>query len=84
MPEISRFYGMIVRMYLKSKEHEPPHIHIEYSGHECLINLRTCARERGKIPARALGMVIEWTEKNQDKLLEMWETGKIEKLPPLD
>ena len=84
MPVISRFYGLTIRMYLKNRQHEPPHIHVKYGGSECLINLRTCAREEGKIPARALGMAVEWTQKNQDKLIEMWETENITKLPPLE
>lgn len=84
MPVISRFYGLTIRMNLRTSEHNPPHIHVEYGGQECLINLRTCTRERGKIPARAFGMAVEWTLKHQDKLIEMWETTEITKLPPLE
>jgi hypothetical protein len=30
MPEISRFFGIIVQMYYS--DHEPPHFHVRYSG----------------------------------------------------
>lgn len=84
MPTISQFYGLIVRMYPRGREHEPPHIHVFYGGAACSINLLNCACEHGKIPARALGMAVEWTRKHQAALLEMWETGEITKLPPLE
>ena len=84
MPVISRFYGLVIRMYPRDSEHEPPHIHVLYGGEMCTINLLNCARERGKIPARAFGMAVEWTEKYQTELLEMWKTEKITKLPPLE
>lgn len=32
MPVISRFYGIIIRMYFLQKEHNPPHIHAIYNG----------------------------------------------------
>lgn len=38
MPEISRFYGIVIRMYWR--DHEPPHFHAEYSGHEAMIAIR--------------------------------------------
>lgn len=36
MPEISRFYGIIVRMYFD--DHLPPHFHAYYAGQEALID----------------------------------------------
>lgn len=83
MPTISRFYGLIIRMNLRSREHNPPHIHAEYGEYEALIDLRDLSVVRGKLPNRALEMTLEWTSHNQQKLLEMWETSQITKLPPL-
>jgi hypothetical protein len=37
----------------------------------------------GKLPARVRGLIEEWAEQHQDKLLEMWETKEFEKIPPL-
>jgi hypothetical protein len=60
MPEISRFYGIVIRMYFD--EHLPPHFHAEYGDYEALININTLAVISGKLPPRALGLVIEWVQ----------------------
>jgi hypothetical protein len=58
MPEISRFYGIVIRMYWR--DHNPPHFHAEYSGHEALIEIRGGATVAGRLPPRAHGLVVEW------------------------
>jgi Domain of unknown function (DUF4160) len=58
MPEVSRFYGIIIRIFYD--DHNPPHLHAEYGGHEVLLNINTLAILGGNLPARALGMVTEW------------------------
>jgi len=35
MPELSRFYGIVIKMYYN--DHNPPHFHVEYSGDEAII-----------------------------------------------
>jgi hypothetical protein len=37
MPEISRFFGIIIRMFFD--EHNPPHIQVEYQGHKAVFDL---------------------------------------------
>lgn len=83
MPEITRFYGLVVWMNFRNREHNPPHIHVGYGDKECSIELLTCTVHRGKLPPKATEMAIEWAAKNQKELLEMWETQNITKLPPL-
>ena len=41
MPEISRFFGIVVQMYYS--DHEPPHFHVRYSGQKALIAIETLA-----------------------------------------
>lgn len=41
MPEIARFYGIIIKMFFKPKEHEPSHIHALYGEHIGIFDLRT-------------------------------------------
>jgi hypothetical protein len=36
MPEISRFFGIIVRLYYD--DHDPPHIHVEYQGNDAKVD----------------------------------------------
>lgn len=86
MPEISRFYGIIIRMYFD--DHLPPHFHAEYSEYEALININTLAVFAGKLPPRALGLVMEWTALHQDELKSFWEKAKelkpLGKIAPLE
>jgi len=71
MPEISRFYGIVIKMY--HADHPPPHLHAEYGEHRVLINLRTLGVFAGSLPPRALALVIEWAAYHQQELLELWE-----------
>ena len=56
MPELSRFYGIITRMYFN--DHLPSHFHAYYSEYEAIISTQTLAVVAGSLPARALGLVI--------------------------
>jgi hypothetical protein len=85
MPEISRFYGIIIKMYFG--DHHPPHFHAEYGGEEALISINTLGVIRGKLPPRIMGMVAEWAALHQAELLADWEKAKdlepLEKIDPL-
>ena len=73
MPQISRFFGIIVSMYFN--DHNPPHFHTQYGDDECLIDIASLTVIEGKIPSRALGMVIEWAALHQDELFANWENA---------
>ena len=83
MPVITRFYGMVVKMYLLGKEHNPPHIHFLYDDYNGVIDLKTLTVLEGDLPGKALSMALEWTKLHQKELLEMWDTQQFKKLPPL-
>lgn len=70
MPEISRFYGIVIRMFYD--DHNPPHFHAFYGDDEAWININTLALLHGSLPSRALGMVIEWASLHQDELRRNW------------
>lgn len=53
MPIISRFFGIIIRMFFN--EHAPPHFHADYAGHRAVINIRTLEVIEGKLPRAPLG-----------------------------
>ncbi len=84
MPVISRFYGMVAKMYLLGKEHNPPHIHFLYGEYNGVIDLLTLSVLEGDLPGKALSMALEWTAAHQQELLEMWNTQQFKKLPPLE
>lgn len=83
MPEICRFYGIVIKMFFKPKEHEPSHIHALYGEHIGIFDLKTLEMTEGDLPLKAQQLVVEWLKNNQSALLEMWDTQKLEKLPPL-
>ena len=84
MPEICRFYGIVIKMFFKPKEHEPSHIHALYGEHIGIFNLQSLEMIEGDLPPKAKSLVLEWLEKNQSELLKMWDSQKLIKLPPLE
>lgn len=83
MPEISRFYGIVIKMFFKPKEHEPSHIHALYGEYLGEFNILTMEMIQGDLPKKAQELVREWLSLYQSELQEMWEKQQIGKLPPL-
>jgi hypothetical protein len=74
MPEVSRFFGIIIRFYYS--DHEPAHFHAAYGEHEALIEIDTLAVLRGELPRRALALVLEWAALHRVELRTSWETAR--------
>lgn len=83
MPEICRFYGIVIKMFFKPKEHEPSHIHALYGEHIGIFNIKTLVMTEGDLPKRAQELVTEWLQQHNDELQSMWDNQHIYKLPPL-
>lgn len=83
MPEITRFYGIVIKMFFKPKEHEPAHIHALYDEYVGIFDIKTFEMTEGDMPIRAQKMVKEWMQEHKAELQNMWNTQKIIKLPPL-
>ncbi|TAK60386.1 DUF4160 domain-containing protein [Methylobacter sp.] len=71
MPDICRFYGILIRMFLIDREHPPRHIHIKYGEHEAVMELINLNIIDGSLPKKCRQLVREWTELHQDELIEM-------------
>ena len=71
MPEISRFYGIVIKMYFA--DHAPPHFHAEYAEFEARISIETLAVLSGNLPARAMGLVVEWATLHRQELQIQWQ-----------
>lgn len=84
MPVLSRFYGIIIRMYFLQSEHNPPHIHAIYNDDVAAIDFMTGKVLEGHLPGKALTMVQEWIELNKEALKTIWETQEFKQLPPLE
>jgi hypothetical protein len=84
MPEVSRFYGIIIRML--ANEHAPPHFHATYGEYQVSVTIHDGV-VTGRFPARALRLVVEWSELHRDELLENWSRLRNgdapEPIPPL-
>lgn len=84
MPILSRFYGIVIRMYFQQSEHNPPHIHAIYGDDMAEIVIKTGEVFEGYLPPKALAMVREWVSINKADLLQMWETQEFKSLSPLE
>lgn len=86
MPEISRFFGIIIAMY--HKEHNPPHFHARYGDAKVEIAIESLSVMAGKLPPRAMGMVMEWASRHQEELMLDWELAcqqsDLKKIDPLE
>ena len=83
MPTISSFYGIIIFMNVRDKEHNPPHIHAITAEYEAPFIIASGELMRGYFPPKAKALVKEFVLLHQSELLKMWEDGKGRRLPPL-
>lgn len=84
MPVISRFYGIVIKMYYKQREHNPPHVHAIYGEYMGMFSLLTAEMFEGDIPMREQTLVKKFIEQNREKLKQMWETQAFEMLPAIE
>ena len=83
MPEITRFYGIVIKIFFRD-EHNPPHIHAITQAFDAPFDIRTGELLEGFFPPKAQALVKEFIQKYRQELIEMWETEKYRKLPPLE
>ncbi len=85
MPEISRFYGIVIT--LNYNDHAPPHFHARYGDHQAVIAIGGSLLA-GALPPRAMALVLQWTGAHRAELLEDWERARAQlplvPIAPLD
>ncbi len=74
MPEISRFYGIVIKMF--HNDHQPPHFHAEYAGDRMVVAIDTLGVIAGRLPPRATGLVTEWATEHQEELRRIWQQAR--------
>ena len=79
MPEISRFFGIVIRMFYN--DHAPPHFHAEYGEHEALVEIESLEVYAGDLPRRALALVREWAALHRDQLRLDWTLARSGRPP---
>lgn len=87
MPEIARFFGLIIRMYFT--DHDPPHFHASCAGCEGRVSFSPIGvLPGGNLPPRLLALAVEWATLHQPELVENWRLARLGKplasIPPLE
>jgi hypothetical protein len=82
MPEISRFLGIVIKMYFF--DHNPPHFHAFYGELEAVFAIETLEMIKGDLPPRVTGLVVEWAELHKTELKENWSLMKQEKFKKIE
>jgi hypothetical protein len=86
VPEISRFFGIVIKMYYN--DHQPPHFHAEYGEHVAEVGVETFEVLQGGLPRRAMGLVLEWASIHRVELRENWLRARaheaIQPIEPLE
>ena len=71
MPEISRFFGIVIAIYYK--EHGVPHFHAKYAGQTGVFSIVELKLIEGRLPKRVVALVLEWAFEHRSELLENWQ-----------
>jgi hypothetical protein len=79
MPELCRFFGIVIRMY--AGDHPPPHFHAEYAEHEVQISIGDRRVMRGSLPPRQSKLVMEWAAEREADLLAAWARASADETP---
>jgi hypothetical protein len=74
LPEISRFFGIIIAMFCN--DHAPPHFHVRYGSQRAVVDIATLSVLEGALSPRALGLVVEWAAQHRAELRTNWELAR--------
>jgi hypothetical protein len=73
MPELSRFYGIIIRMYLEAGvPHHSPHFHAYYGDEVAVYGIQPVQLLSGGLSRRQARLVEAWAELHETELLADW------------
>lgn len=82
MPELSRFYGIIIRMYMEAGDpHQLPHFHAYYQDDVAVIGLNPVDLIAGSLPRRQRRLVEAWAELHQEELVTDWARLQAGQVP---
>jgi hypothetical protein len=87
MPELSRFYGMVITMLFKDiNQHNKPHIHVTYGEYAASIGIDGELLS-GELPSKQFKLVQAWLVLHEEELYAAWNKAvqgqSFEKLAPL-
>ena len=76
MPEVSRFYGMVIAMY--HSEHPPPHFHVRYAGKWAVFSIDNCELLEGTLPRRQMRHIKVCARLHGAELAVNWDRPRVE------
>lgn len=86
MPEVSRFFGIVILMFYN--DHNPPHFHVRYGSQRAVVDIATMNMSHGRLSPRARGLVTEWAARHQHELLQNWRRARkqepLTRIEPLE
>ena len=71
MPEISRFLGLVIKMFFD--DHNPPHFHVEFQDYRAIVDIRKAELMEGHLPPKQLKLILAWAILHEAELLENFE-----------
>ncbi len=79
MPEISRFFGIVIAMYYN--DHGLPHFHAHYGSATARIRLSPVSVLDSDLSPRALRLALEWANLHEGELLQNWHLVRLGETP---
>jgi hypothetical protein len=79
MPEISRFFGIVI--LLNYNDHAPPHFHAQSGEEEILVGIKDLQVIRGSMSARNTRLVMKWALLHKEELLRAWNEAQSHHAP---
>jgi len=74
MPELSRFFGIIIRMFVEiGGPHHRPQLHAYYQDDVAIFGIDPVDLIAGKLPRRPRRLVEAWGELHQEELMADWD-----------
>jgi hypothetical protein len=81
VPEISRFHGIIIRVFYELERHRLPHFHAVYGEYIASYTIDPPALPAGTMPRKQQHLILAWAELDQEELMENWDLAQ-QQLPP--
>jgi hypothetical protein len=86
VPAISRFFGIVISMYYD--DHLPAHFHARYTEYRAKIAIESLEVTDGKLPRRALALILEWAQMHKQELQHNWQQARdglpLNEISPLE
>ncbi len=73
MPELSRFFGIVIRMYVETGSHHAAHFHAYYQDMVAVFSIETLDVLAGSLPLRQRRLVEAWAEIHREELVVNWQ-----------